>query len=855
MAKIKWKYMIIDEGHRMKNHHCKLTQILNTFYIAPHRLLLTGTPLQNKLPELWALLNFLLPSIFKSCSSFEQWFNAPFNTSGEKVELNNEETLLIIRRLHKVLRPFLLRRLKKEVESQLPDKVEYIIKCDMSALQRVIYHQMKTNGVMLTEDKNGKNTTKTLMNTIMQLRKICNHPFIFQEIEEKIAEHLKYPGGIINGPEIYRTSGKFELLDRILPKLKQTDHRVLMFCQMTSLMTVMEDYFNYRNFKYLRLDGGTKAEDRGDLLKVFNDPNSEYFIFILSTRAGGLGLNLQVADTVIIFDSDWNPQQDLQAQDRAHRIGQKNEVRVLRLMTVNSVEEKIVAAAKHKLNVDSKVIQAGMFDAKSTGQERRQYLQTILSQESNEVDDDPEVPDDETVNQMIARSEQEYELFQRMDIERRRIEAREQNRKPRLMEDSELPAWLIKDDSQLEQMRLEAQGHIDESIYGRGTRVRKEVDYTDKLTEREFLKACEDGNLDEIVAETKKHSRRRTINDKKDNGHANGGKQRRSKYVDDFDNENDLSTTGDIDQTSLSSPPPPQPPASNVAKRKRGRPAMVKKMSKHEQKQMDKLQKKIKFLLDCLQNYTDNEGRVLSEPFVQLPTRRELPDYYEIIKRPIDIKKIHAKIKDNKYTSLDQLSEDVELMFKNAQEYNVESSLIYEDSVVLLSVFRTAKARLLQSEQAQSDHESDENKMDEEDEDDLDNNNNNNEDDDEDEDHEESGHTKKRKRARLDETKKNIKKLVDNKTKLDDFDHHQQQQQQQREQQQINDESVNNVSVAGQDECDDDEEEDDVEINFDYNDDEEAKIACQRRNERKQQSGFKQIQDEIKTAPANNDNN
>lgn len=355
LAKIRWRYMIIDEGHRMKNHHCKLTQILNTFYIAPHRLLLTGTPLQNKLPELWALLNFLLPSIFKSVTTFEQWFNAPFATTGEKVELNQEETLLIIRRLHKVLRPFLLRRLKKEVESQLPDKVEYIIKCDMSALQRIIYHHMKNNGVILTDDKSGKNGTKTLMNTIMQLRKICNHPFIFQDIEEKLSEHLGYPNGIINGPEIYRASGKFELLDRILPKLKATGHRVLMFCQMTSLMTVMEDYLVYRNYKYLRLDGGTKSEERGDLLAMFNNPESDYFLFVLSTRAGGLGLNLQKADTVIIFDSDWNPHQDLQAQDRAHRIGQKNEVRVLRLMTVNSVEEKILAAARYKLNVDSKV--------------------------------------------------------------------------------------------------------------------------------------------------------------------------------------------------------------------------------------------------------------------------------------------------------------------------------------------------------------------------------------------------------------------------------------------------------------------------------------------------------------------
>ena len=228
-------------------------QVLNTHYLAPHRVLLTGTPLQNKLPELWALLNFLLPSIFKSVSTFEQWFNAPFATTGEKVELNEEETILIIRRLHKVLRPFLLRRLKKEVESQLPDKVEYIVKCDMSGLQKVLYRHMQSKGVMLTDgsekDKKGKGGAKTLMNTIMQLRKLCNHPFMFQHIEEAFCEHASFPGGTVSGPDLYRTSGKFELLDRILPKLKHLNHRVLVFCQMTQLMTIMEDYLNWKNFK------------------------------------------------------------------------------------------------------------------------------------------------------------------------------------------------------------------------------------------------------------------------------------------------------------------------------------------------------------------------------------------------------------------------------------------------------------------------------------------------------------------------------------------------------------------------------------------------------------------------------
>uniref|UniRef100_A0A8D0AKL4 SWI/SNF related BAF chromatin remodeling complex subunit ATPase 4 n=1 Tax=Sander lucioperca TaxID=283035 RepID=A0A8D0AKL4_SANLU len=511
LAKIRWKYMIVDEGHRMKNHHCKLTQVLNTHYLAPRRVLLTGTPLQNKLPELWALLNFLLPTIFKSCSTFEQWFNAPFAMTGEKVDLNEEETILIIRRLHKVLRPFLLRRLKKEVEAQLPEKVEYVIKCDMSSLQRVLYRHMQAKGVLLTDgsekDKKGKGGTKTLMNTIMQLRKICNHPYMFQQIEESFSEHLGFSGGIVQGPDLYRASGKFEVLDRILPKLRATNHKVLLFCQMTSLMTIMEDYFAYRSFKYLRLDGTTKAEDRGMLLKTFNEPGSEYFIFLLSTRAGGLGLNLQSADTVVIFDSDWNPHQDLQAQDRAHRIGQQNEVRVLRLCTINSVEEKILAAAKYKLNVDQKVIQAGMFDQKSSSHERRAFLQAILEHEEQDEEED-EVPDDETVNQMIARSEEEFDQFMRMDLDRRREDARNPRRKPRLMEEDELPTWIMKDDAEVERLTCEEE---EEKMFGRGSRQRKEVDYSDSLTEKQWIKAIEEGTLEEIEEEVrhKKTTRKR----------------------------------------------------------------------------------------------------------------------------------------------------------------------------------------------------------------------------------------------------------------------------------------------------------------------------------------------------------
>ncbi|XP_030644695.1 putative global transcription activator SNF2L2 isoform X2 [Chanos chanos] len=669
LAKIRWKYMIVDEGHRMKNHHCKLTQVLNTHYVAPRRLLLTGTPLQNKLPELWALLNFLLPTIFKSCSTFEQWFNAPFAMTGERVDLNEEETILIIRRLHKVLRPFLLRRLKKEVESQLPEKVEYVIKCDMSAIQRVLYRHMQGKGILLTDgsekDKKGKGGAKTLMNTIMQLKKICNHPYMFQHIEESFAEHLGYPNGIINGPDLYRASGKFELLDRILPKLQATHHRVLLFCQMTSLMTIMEDYFAYRNFLYLRLDGTTKSEDRAALLKKFNDENSQYFIFLLSTRAGGLGLNLQAADTVIIFDSDWNPHQDLQAQDRAHRIGQQNEVRVLRLCTVNSVEEKILAAAKYKLNVDQKVIQAGMFDQKSSSHERRAFLQAILEHEEQNEEED-EVPDDETLNQMIARNEEEFELFMRMDMDRRREDARNPKRKPRLMEEDELPSWIIKDDAEVERLTCEEE---EEKMFGRGSRHRRDVDYSDALTEKQWLRAIEDGNLEEMEEEIRLKKRKRRRHVDKDGRREDGEK----------------------------------------AKKRRGRPP-AEKLSPNP----PKLTKQMTAIVDTVINYRDGSGRQLSEVFVQLPSRKELPEYYELIRKPVDFKKIKERVRNHKYRSVNDLEKDVMLLCHNAQTYNLEGSQIYEDSIVLQSVFKSARQKIAKEEESEEESNDDEEEEDSE---------------------------------------------------------------------------------------------------------------------------------------------
>src|ERR1700753_2209887 len=403
LSKVKWLHMIVDEGHRMKNAKSKLSSTITEYYNTRYRLILTGTPLQNNLPELWALLNFVLPNIFKSVKSFDEWFNTPFaNTGGQdKMELTEEEQLLVIKRLHKVLRPFLLRRLKKDVEKDLPDKQERVIKCRFSALQTKLYMQLMThNKLAVTDGKGGKTSMRGLSNMLMQLRKLCNHPYVFEPVEDQMN-----PTKATND-SIWRTSGKFELLDRVLPKFQATGHRVLMFFQMTQIMNIMEDFLRLRNVTYLRLDGSTKADDRSELLKQYNAADSEYFCFLLSTRAGGLGLNLQTADTVIIYDSDWNPHQDLQAQDRAHRIGQKNEVRILRLISSTSFAEKILERAQYKLDMDGKVIQAGKFDNKSTNEEREALLRTLLeTAEAADQLNEQEEMDDDDLNDIMARSE------------------------------------------------------------------------------------------------------------------------------------------------------------------------------------------------------------------------------------------------------------------------------------------------------------------------------------------------------------------------------------------------------------------------------------------------------------------
>ncbi|XP_075516257.1 putative ATP-dependent DNA helicase CHR12 [Primulina tabacum] len=470
LKKIHWYYLIVDEGHRLKNFDCVLSRTLVSRYRIRRRLLLTGTPIQNSLQELWSLLNFLLPNIFNSVNNFEEWFNAPFADKCE-VSLTEEEQLLVIRRLHHVIRPFILRRKKDEVEKYLPSKIQVMLKCDMSAWQKVYYQQVTEMGRVGLANGSGK--SKSLQNLTMQLRKCCNHPYLF------LGEYY-----LQRNEEIFRASGKFELLDRLLPKLQRAGHRVLLFSQMTRLMTILGDYLELKGYQFLRLDGNTKTEDRGKLLKQFNAPDSPYFIFLLSTRAGGLGLNLQTADTVIIFDSDWNPQMDQQAEDRAHRIGQKKEVRVFVLVSVGSIEEVILERAKQKMGIDAKVIQAGLFNTTSTAQDRRDMLEEIMRKGSRSLGTD--VPSEREINRLAARTDEEFWLFEKMDEERRQKE----NYRSRLMEDHEVPDWVytvpdMKDGREKGSMH---------EVAVTGKRRRKEVIRDDTVTDLQWMKTVENGD-------------------------------------------------------------------------------------------------------------------------------------------------------------------------------------------------------------------------------------------------------------------------------------------------------------------------------------------------------------------------
>jgi ATP-dependent DNA helicase len=529
-----WQFIIIDEGHRIKNLDCRLIRELQQFQSA-NRLLITGTPLQNNLTELWSLLHFLLPTVFDKLSTFESWFDFSGLKDKDSYEqlLSEERQQYLVKSLHAVLKPFLLRRVKTDVESLMPKKREYVLYAPLTTMQRDLYQAIldgtsrsyledkaverlsiglssragtplsirsnnggkkrKALSGVSTPNKSAKTSRagtpasvastksrtkpkrnyeelsdseyfanldkqessaeepeedlgsdaedekiraatfeiakrqlmqKKLGNPIMQLRLCCNSPYNFfnpflkadTDGAETFASETEPDETLVS------TSGKMLLLDSLLPELMSRGHKVLIFSQFTTTLDLLGQYLDLRSWPHARIDGSVAQTDRQSQILAFNktDKKNATNIFILSTRAGGQGINLAAADTVILFDSDWNPQQDLQAMDRAHRIGQTRNVIVYRFATRNTVEQKLLESAEAKRRLEKLVIRKGGVRndrGKTRGNEKEQEveeLQKLLRRSDGERFDIEgteagKLLADEELEILLDRSDEAYE--------------------------------------------------------------------------------------------------------------------------------------------------------------------------------------------------------------------------------------------------------------------------------------------------------------------------------------------------------------------------------------------------------------------------------------------------------------
>ncbi|XP_025768361.1 chromodomain-helicase-DNA-binding protein 5 [Puma concolor] len=294
LGSIEWACLVVDEAHRLKNNQSKFFRVLNSYKI-DYKLLLTGTPLQNNLEELFHLLNFLTPERFNNLEGFLEEF----------ADISKEDQ---IKKLHDLLGPHMLRRLKADVFKNMPAKTELIVRVELSQMQKKYYKFILTRNFEALNSKGGGNQV-SLLNIMMDLKKCCNHPYLFPVAA---VEAPVLPNGSYDGSSLVKSSGKLMLLQKMLKKLRDEGHRVLIFSQMTKMLDLLEDFLEYEGYKYERIDGGITGGLRQEAIDRFNAPGAQQFCFLLSTRAGGLGINLATADTVIIYDSDWNPHNDIQ---------------------------------------------------------------------------------------------------------------------------------------------------------------------------------------------------------------------------------------------------------------------------------------------------------------------------------------------------------------------------------------------------------------------------------------------------------------------------------------------------------------------------------------------------------------
>ncbi|BAM41494.1 uncharacterized protein TOT_030000756 [Theileria orientalis strain Shintoku] len=661
LKKVCWEYLIVDEAHRLKNPNSKLVKVLNQYFISNRRLLLTGTPLQNDLNELWSLLNFIKPQIFNDNNYYYQLFSLSLSSLVRRYDdcvlFTEEEQLEIINRIHKVLKPYLLRREKLEVLEEVPRNDEFIVCCPMSGVQTRLYE------FLVLKD--------TPQNRFLQLRKICNHPYLYANNAYPCKRDDIYSVDDCQRDDmLIASSGKLCMLDLILSRLYEVSHRVLIFSQMTSMLDILEIYLSYRNYKFLRLDGSTTSEKRLERLNLFNKPNSEYFVFILSTKAGSLGINLQTADTVIIYDSDWNPQNDLQAQSRVHRIGQKNKVISLRFITPNTIEENILKSTGIKLNQNQLIIKSGSYQELGETSDDDEQLKSVFNLR-NEYTEEYGIRCVELLNKILTRSEADAEAFKYVGYKNFII-----NPFP-LIKHRVVPPFLLKTISANKRFQLTGKKR---RMNGDKMKMSLDKNTWDNLCDDYNIYAAKPTEQCKMNYITNIENSKVSVEDKN------------KLKLDVFKH---IITNLSIDY-----------PVEYLAKLNEELNADVFKwilIENEKEKEREKEQYELKGKIKENENREENNRRIIINKaireevtkimnsktyheFNDVPNRSQIKDYYDKISNPISLREILTMSKENKFNSILEFKGKMQLLTSNARTYNGSESAIFHKSLNLTHI-------------------------------------------------------------------------------------------------------------------------------------------------------------------------
>uniref|UniRef100_A0A8D2M506 Chromodomain helicase DNA binding protein 5 n=1 Tax=Zonotrichia albicollis TaxID=44394 RepID=A0A8D2M506_ZONAL len=485
LGSIEWACLVVDEAHRLKNNQSKFFRVLNSYKI-DYKLLLTGTPLQNNLEELFHLLNFLTPERFNNLEGFLEEF----------ADISKEDQ---IKKLHDLLGPHMLRRLKADVFKNMPAKTELIVRVELSQMQKKYYKFILTRNFEALNSKGGGNQV-SLLNIMMDLKKCCNHPYLFPVAA---VEAPVLPNGSYDGNSLVKSSGKLMLLQKMLKKLRDGGHRVLIFSQMTKMLDLLEDFLEYEGYKYERIDGGITGGLRQEAIDRFNAPGAQQFCFLLSTRAGGLGINLATADTVIIYDSDWNPHNDIQAFSRAHRIGQNKKVMIYRFVTRASVEERITQVAKRKMMLTHLVVRPGL--GSKSGSMTKQELDDILKFGTEELFKDDVEGDNKDVDDSSVIHYDDAAISKLLDRNQDATDDTELQNMNEYLSSFKVAQYVVREEDGVEEVEREIikqEENVDPDYWekllrhhyeqqqedlarnlGKGKRIRKQVNYNDTSQE------------------------------------------------------------------------------------------------------------------------------------------------------------------------------------------------------------------------------------------------------------------------------------------------------------------------------------------------------------------------------------